>query len=170
MVIIPRLVKNSAPRLIDITSIIIHKTESKMVEGTKDVEGVISWFNNVDSQVSAHYVIDDDGTIYQCVLDNMVAWHAGKGQLHNQPEVNQFSIGIEIIGFVSDELTDLQLEALIELCEEKCFKYKIPLNKVVGHQHVATPFGRKTDPGLLFPWFEFLNVLGARISEREVTI
>lgn len=170
MVILPRLVKNCGPRLAAINSLIIHTTESAIYENSeRDVNGVISWFNNEESQVSAHYVIDEDGTIYQCVLDQMVAWHAGRSELHNQPEVNQYSIGIELIGFAKDVLTDEQLEALIELSEELCFKHKIPLNRVVGHSHVAIPFGRKTDPGMHFPWYDFLNTLGARISEREVS-
>jgi len=149
-------------RVHDINAIVVHKTESGNVEGT------LEWFNDSKSGVSSHYVIDSDGTIYQCVPDFMVAWHAGKSQLHGVSEVNQFSLGIELVGLDSDELTEQQMEALVELCVERCHDHKIPLNRVVGHCHIAIPPGRKTDPGQKFDWFTFLNTLGARVSQKEI--
>jgi len=166
MVILQRLCKNSSIRIHDINSIVIHKTAVAMMEGSKDAEGTLSWFMDSKSGVSSHYLIDGDGTIYQCVPDFMVAWHAGVSQLHGVAEVNQFSLGIELVGLDSEEMTEQQMEALLELCIEKCHDYKIPLNRVVGHCHIAP--GRKADPGPRFDWFTFLNTLGAKVSEKEI--
>ena len=169
MVIIQRLIKhNTSPRVHDINCLVIHKTAVKMMEGSKDAENTLGWFASEKSGASAHYVIDNDGTIYLCVPDFMVAWHAGKSVIHGIPEVNQFSLGIELVGLDKEEMPDAQMEALLELCAEKCYEHKIPLNRVVGHSHIAIPPGRKSDPGVLFDWFNFLNTLGAKISEKEI--
>lgn len=168
MVILPRLCKNMSPRLHDINAIVIHKTAVAMMDGPADAENTLQWFTDSKSNVSAHYLIDNDGTIYQCVPDFMVAWHAGSSSLYGVLEVNQFSLGIELVGLDSEEITEQQMEALLELCVEKCHDHKIPLNRVVGHNHIAIPVGRKTDPGQRFDWFSFLNTLGARISQKEI--
>lgn len=168
MVILPRFCKNMAPRVLGINCIVIHKTAVTMMEGSVDAENTLQWFMDPHSKVSAHYLIDNDGTIYQCVPDNAVAWHSGNSQLYGVGEVNQFSLGIELVGLDSEEMTEQQMEALLELCVEKCHDYKIPLNRIVGHNHIAIPPGRKTDPGLKFDWFAFLNTLGAQVSQKEI--
>lgn len=59
--------------------------------------GAVSWFQNKDSQASAHLVIDRDGSIIQMVPFNCRAWHAGKSKWGNLENMNQYSIGIELV-------------------------------------------------------------------------
>jgi len=103
--------------------------------------------------VSAHYVIDRDGTVYRCVPDELRAWHAGASELEGRTDVNDFSLGIELVGFATETFTDAQIDVLVELCVELCLKYPaITVARIVGHSDIATPPGRKTDPGPHFPW------------------
>lgn len=59
--------------------------------------GAISWFQNPRSKVSAHFVVDRDGTVTQMVECDVKAWHAGRSSYRGTPNVNDFSIGIEIV-------------------------------------------------------------------------
>jgi len=145
---------NSRPGL-TIDCIVIHDTESDTAAAA------LSWFESPDSGVSAHYVIDRDGTVYRCVPDELRAWHAGTSELEGRTNVNDFSLGIELVGFATETFTDAQIDVLVELCVELCLKYPaITVARIVGHADVATPSGRKTDPGLHFPW----DVLRARVQ------
>jgi N-acetylmuramoyl-L-alanine amidase len=109
-------------------------------------------FATPDSRVSAHYVIDRDGTIYRCVDDGVSAWHADDCVLEGCADINACSIGIELVGFARTAYMPAQLDALVDLCLSLCVRYKIAVDRIVGHQHIAVPAGRKTDPGPYFPW------------------
>jgi N-acetylmuramoyl-L-alanine amidase len=126
--------------------VVIHDTECR------EVGPALSWFESPNSQVSAHYVIDRDGSIYRCVADERRAWHAGDSVLEGRADVNTYSIGIELVGFASTTYMPAQLDATVELCTTLCLKYTIPVERVVGHQDIAVPAGRKRDPGPHFPW------------------
>lgn len=76
-----------------IDAIVIHFTSSGNLEGT------IAWFQNPAAKASAHYVIDRDGSIVQMVKDEDRAWHAGKSSLYGRNNVNDFSIGIELVNW-----------------------------------------------------------------------
>jgi N-acetylmuramoyl-L-alanine amidase len=130
-----------------IDCIVIHDTESDTAADA------LSWFESPDSGVSAHYVIDRDGSVYRCVPDELRAWHAGASELGGRANVNDFSLGIELVGFATGTYTDAQIDVLVELCVDLCLKYPaITVARIVGHADVATPPGRKTDPGPHFPW------------------
>jgi len=145
---------NSRPPLI-IDCIVIHDTESDTAAAA------LSWFESPDSGVSAHYVIDRDGTVYRCVPDELRAWHAGTSELEGRTNVNDFSLGIELVGFATEPFTETQIDVLVELCVELCLKYPaITVARIVGHADVAMPPGRKTDPGPHFPW----DVMRARVQ------
>jgi len=154
---------DSTPKLSKKNAIVVHDT------GGKTIQSTIGWFLQEESKVSSHYLIGKEGEIYHLVPDEYIAWHAGTSVLHGESQVNNFALGIEIVDDSdSDPYPDPQMVSLIELCERLCVDNKIPLNRVVGHQHVAIPSGRKVDPGKDFPWYEFLNTLGARIADREL--
>jgi len=121
-----------------ISAIVIHYTASLSIEGT------IAWFRNRAAQVSAHYVIGRDGRTVQMVKDADVAWHAGASSLGGVPNVNQFSLGIELVGTADSGFTDSQMKALYELLETLVTQYKIPAGRVVGHSTISP--GRKIDP------------------------
>jgi N-acetylmuramoyl-L-alanine amidase len=125
---------------------VIHDT------GCREIGPTLTWFASPASRVSAHYVIDRDGTIYRCVDDEAAAWHAGDCVLEGCADVGACSIGIELVGFGDTAYMPAQLDALVELCLSLCVRYRIALDRIVGHQDIAVPAGRKRDPGPHFPW------------------
>ena len=124
----------------------IHDTECRGAEPT------LSWFASPASRMSAHYVIDRDSTIYRCVDDEAGAWHAGDSVLDGCANVNACSIGVQLVGFASTAYMPLQLDALVELCLSLCVRYRIAVDRIVGHADIVVPAGRKRDPGPHFPW------------------
>jgi N-acetylmuramoyl-L-alanine amidase len=116
-----------------------------------------------EAKVSAHYLIDDNGQIYQMVLDEKRAWHAGVSHWMGRENVNDFSIGVELQNpgynyFIANNTwqpyTKIQLEKLLTLLNFLQDRHPISTNCIVGHNHVAP--GRKIDPGPHFPW-DFLK-------------
>jgi N-acetylmuramoyl-L-alanine amidase len=140
-----------------ISAIIIHDTASYTAQSA------LNWFANPTSRVSAHVVIDRDGTIFRVVLDSRVAWHAGISTLHGIAGCNGYSLGVELVDAVDGE--DIypapQWRAAVEWCAEAVRRYRIPLNRIVGHCHVSP--GRKIDPGTDFPWYDFLLAIAIRV-------
>lgn len=148
--------KNRRPPVTSPDCLVLHDT------GGKTAEGALAWFRDPASQVSSHYLIDKDGTIYRCVPEEERAWHAGHSELFGRPDVNSFSLGIELVDDSDvDAYPAAQLGTLIDLLVDLCRRYRIPLNRVVGHQHIAP--GRKGDPGPDFPWGSVLAQVGARL-------
>jgi N-acetylmuramoyl-L-alanine amidase len=123
------------------TLIVIHYT------GDNSLEGALSWLTTKRSKVSAHIVVDKDGTIYQLAPFNVATWHAGKSSYGGSSGVNSFSIGIENVG-IGDEWPDEQIEANRAVVNALFEAY--PIEDVVGHEDVAS--GRKGDPGPNYPW------------------
>ena len=107
-----------------------------------------------DAKVSAHYTVDEDGTVYAHVPEERRAWHAGVSWWAGERNVNARSIGIEIVNpgheFGYRSFPDIQIEAVIELSRDIVHRRKIPAARVLGHSDVAP--ARKMDPGELFPW------------------
>jgi len=133
----------------DIDAIVLHHT------GTNNGAGDLAHMRNPKSDVSAHYMVDRDGKIYQLVNDQKRAWHAGPSQLHGKPtDVNGRSIGIEIVndGSGKTAYTDAQYKALTQLVGYLKQEYKVPMDNLVGHKDVAVPRGRKSDPSANFDW------------------
>ena len=102
-------------------------------------------------RVSAHFVIQRDGTLIQFVSANDRAWHAGVSSFNGRERCNDFSIGIELEGTDFEPFTDLQYEVLAALTD--ALRRRYPLTDVAGHEHIAP--GRKTDPGPFFDWARF---------------
>ncbi len=109
-----------------------------------------------DAKVSAHYTVDEDGTVFAHVPEERRAWHAGVSWWGGERNVNARSIGIEIVNpgheFGYRSFPDMQIEAVIGLSQEVVQRRKIPAARVLGHSDVAP--ARKLDPGELFPWGE----------------
>lgn len=105
-------------------------------------------------RVSAHCLIERDGTITQFVSFNDRAWHAGFSTFQGTSRCNDFSIGIELEGTDSHIYTDLQYQSLMDLTKSLMQQYpKMTLGRIVGHNDIAP--GRKTDPGESFDWCRF---------------
>ena len=124
-------------------------------------------------ELSAHYLIDREGDIWVMVADSSRAWHAGKselpeelgGKLAGVENVNDLSIGIELVGEPELAFSTEQYERLIELAAELIRKY--PIKAILGHQHVARPIGRKIDPGSAFDWEKLRLGLLSRIAKTN---
>lgn len=104
-------------------------------------------------RVSAHYVLDLDGTLYRLVPEERTAWHAGRSHWRGRDALNATSIGIEIVNLHGDlhDYPPCQIAALIDLCHDIIARRPaiVPRN-VVGHSDIAPK--RKVDPGVRFPW------------------
>lgn len=106
------------------------------------------------ARVSAHYCIDEDGTVYRLVSEARRAWHAGQSSWGGVTDINGRSIGIELVNPGHDHgyrpFPAPQMAALIALSQAILARHPIPPEHVLGHSDVA-PL-RKTDPGELFDW------------------
>jgi N-acetylmuramoyl-L-alanine amidase len=104
-------------------------------------------------------LIDRKGQIIKMVEENKIAWHAGKSRWKNFSNLNDISIGIELVNrghkFGYEKFTNLQINQLINLCLKLKKKYKIKPSNIVGHSDIA-PL-RKEDPGEKFPWKKLKN-------------
>lgn len=105
---------------------------------------------NSGGRVSSHYLVGDDGRIYQLVSDDHRAWHAGAGSWGTIHELNSASIGIEIDNDGVEPFSEPQVAAILRLLEDLTARHRIPKTAVIGHSDLAP--GRKIDPGPLFPW------------------
>lgn len=107
-----------------------------------------------EAAVSAHYMVDEDGTIYQMVDEKKRAWHAGISCWKGRALLNHSSIGIEIVNPGHEwgyrAFPEKQMKAVIALSQDILSRYDIPPENVVGHSDVAPT--RKEDPGELFDW------------------
>ena len=113
------------------------------------------WFVNiVGLRVSAHFVIERDGTTTQFVSCDQREWHAGISSYAGRERCNDFSIGIELEGTDTLAYTDQQYDTLTHLTA--CLRVRYPLDAVRGHCHIAP--GRKTDPGPAFDWTRYARL------------
>jgi len=114
-----------------------------------------------EQEVSAHYLLTDGAApkIYRLVDENRAAWHAGNSSWKNFTQLNNSSIGIEIVnagwkdtpqGRVYAPFAQSQIEALVPLVKEIVARHGIAPENVLGHSDIA-PL-RKQDPGPQFPW------------------
>lgn len=125
--------------------------------GTQSCEAAVTRLTDVASRVSSHYTVDEDGTIYRHVAEEMRAWHAGVSHWRGETDINSRSVGIEIVNpgheFGYRAFPQVQIAAVEKLSQGIVARHKIPARNVIGHSDIAP--GRKTDPGELFPWRYF---------------
>lgn len=114
--------------------------------GSKDAS--LSRFRDRHESVSAHYIIDRDGTVSRVVRPSDQAFHAGRSAWGGYTDINDHSIGIELVNRNDglDPYPDAQYAAAVQLAKELVQQYHIPDVNLVTHAQVAVPKGRKTDP------------------------
>ena len=131
-----------------VDKLVLHYTDTKSARDALDI------LCDPEREVSAHYLLDEDGTVYQLVPEARRAWHAGVSFWRGDRDVNSSSIGIEIQNpgerFGLKPFPEVQLSALIPLCRDIIERHRLEPVNVVGHSDIAP--GRKRDPGPLFPW------------------
>ena len=126
--------------------------------GMKTESGAINKLTNIQSKVSSHYLIKNNGEIVKMVPDLYIAWHAGKSSWKNYKSLNLNSVGIEItnpgheLGY--KKFSKKQISSLLKLSKFLIKKYKISSKNILGHSDIAPE--RKKDPGEKFPW-EYLS-------------
>jgi len=132
----------------DIKFIVIHYT------GMQSERACIKRLIDRKSKVSTHYLINRSGSITRMVDDQNTAWHAGKSKWKNFINLNDQSIGIELVNqghqFGYENFSKKQISKLVLLCKFLIKKYKIKSSNILGHSDIA-PL-RKEDPGEKFPW------------------
>ena len=128
--------------------LVIHYT------GMASCEAALGRLCDPAAGVSAHYVIDEDGTAYALVDEARRAWHAGEACWRGVRDVNGHSIGVELVnpgyelGYRA--FPEAQMAALVALAGEIVARHAIPAVGVVGHSDVAP--ARRRDPGERFDW------------------
>lgn len=122
--------------------------------GMQTGEAAMARLTDPAARVSAHYTVEEDGTVFAHVDEQNRAWHAGVSSWRGHADINSRSIGIEIVNpgheFGYRDFPDAQIAAVVDLSRGILSRHRIPARNVVGHSDVAP--SRKEDPGELFPW------------------
>src|SRR3982075_747399 len=133
--------------------IVLHYT------GMPDVEGAIARLCTAGTDVSAHYIVLEDGRIVQCVPEAKRAWHAGAAAWAGEEDINSCSIGVEIVNRGHDwgypDFPLRQVAAVIALCRGIILRHELPSHRVLAHSDVAP--SRHKGPGEKFPWHSLAN-------------
>ncbi|MFY0253600.1 N-acetylmuramoyl-L-alanine amidase [Chitinophaga sp. 30R24] len=124
--------------------VIIHHTAQHSCEQT------LKTFTMEQTQVSAHYVVCRNGTIYHMLNDYLRAWHGGVAKWGNLTDINSSSIGIELDNNGQEPFDPAQINSLLVLLDTLQHRYNIPAANFIGHGDIAP--GRKVDPSAYFPW------------------
>lgn len=108
------------------------------------------WLCNPVAEVSAHYILSQQGDVVQLVAEDQRAWHAGAGSWGEVTDVNSRSIGIELNNDGSSPFSAPLMDALEDLLPAMMDRWTIPPERVIAHSDLAP--GRKIDPGTRFDW------------------
>ncbi len=122
--------------------------------GMESGEVAASRLCDPEAKVSAHYIVDEAGTVTRMVPEHLRAWHAGMASWAGESDINGVSIGIEIVNgghdFGSPPYPEAQMQAVETLSLEILSRHPIPAQRVLAHSDVAP--ARKADPGEWFDW------------------
>lgn len=105
---------------------------------------------NPEAQVSAHYLIAEDGALMSLVAEDQRAWHAGAGRWGDVVDVNSRSIGIELANDGYSPFSAPLMDSLTDLLQSIMSRWNIPAHRVIGHSDMSPT--RKIDPGARFDW------------------
>lgn len=139
---------NFDERTLPISMIVLHYT------GMQDGPSALARLCDPEAKVSAHYLVEEDGSVFRLVPEDKRAWHAGRSHWRGVTDINSASVGIEIVNPGHDwgyrPFTGEQIDALVPLVAAIKERHGITRGNVVGHSDIAPT--RKRDPGELFPW------------------
>ena len=139
-----------------VTAIVLHHTVAK---------DSLAYLRSNRPGVSAHYLVDKKGTIYQLVKENRRAHHAGRSKMGNK-DVNSSTIGIEVenLGNSRDSYPEAQLKAVADLCKDIISRY--PDITIVPHRLIDTK--GKVDPSL--DWNDMMKRIYASTRKTKDTL
>jgi N-acetylmuramoyl-L-alanine amidase len=142
---------DARPDGIAIDALVLHYT------GMTSGQAALDRLTDPVAKVSAHYLVEEDGTVFSLVQEARRAWHAGISNWGGRQRLNDNSIGIEIVNpghqWGLKPFPEVQIDAVIELCQGILARHPIPAARVLAHSDIAPT--RKLDPGELFPWAQF---------------
>ncbi len=148
MILRERPSPNHNERRRPVSMLVLHYT------GMKTAAEAIDRLCDAAAEVSAHYVVEEDGTVWHLVDESRRAWHAGASFWRGETDLNSASIGVEIVNpgheFGYRPFPVAQMRAVTELCRSVLERHPIAPPGIVGHSDVAPR--RKQDPGELFDW------------------
>ena len=131
-----------------VDTLVLHYT------GMTDAAAAIARLRDPAAQVSAHYLVHEDGAILALVPEHRRAWHAGESYWRGHRDINARSVGVEIVnpGHAHGyrDFPPAQMAAVRDLCAGILARHPIPARNVVGHSDIAP--ARKQDPGEKFDW------------------
>jgi N-acetylmuramoyl-L-alanine amidase len=140
--------RGEAPNMRPINMIVLHYT------GMTSAAAALDRLCDPAAQVSAHYLVEEDGAIWRLVPELRRAFHAGASCWQGEDDLNSVSLGIEIVNPGHEwgyrPFPEAQMAAVEQLCRDLAARYRIPPDRVVGHSDIAP--ARKSDPGELFDW------------------
>ena len=139
---------NHDERKLPVSLLLLHYT------GMKTGAEALERLTVVESKVSAHYLVEEEGRVFQMVDESRRAWHGGVGYWRGITDINSASIGIEVVNPGHEwgyrAFPKAQMEAVTQLCQRILSRHQILPRDVIGHSDIA-PI-RKEDPGELFDW------------------
>lgn len=157
--------------------IVVHYTATDNLGSIKEL---------TSSRVSSHFLVldEDDNKIYNLVPLEQRAWHAGASAFRGRTNINDTSVGIEIVsdGIAREYRADsnpyhpydhyvdykpIQIEKVAQIIKYVAEKYNVPARNIVAHSDIAP--SRKKDPGAKFPWKELYDKynIGAWYDETD---
>ena len=159
----PNFDERPAEREIDM--LVLHYT------GMKTAVAALARMCDPAVQVSAHYMIDEDGTTTALVAEERRAWHAGRAWWRGESDINACSIGIELVNpgheFGYRNFPEPQMAVLEDLAGAIVARHAIPPERVLGHSALAPE--RRKDPGERFDW-QRLAAAGIGLWPRSGTL
>lgn len=145
---VPRPSPNCDARRAPVREIVLHYT------GMPTAEAALARLTDPAAKVSAHFVIDEDGTLYRLVPPEKRAWHAGVSFWRGRGDINSSSVGIELVNPGHEwgyrPFPEAQMARCVALVAALVDRFGVAPRDVIGHSDVAP--ARKDDPGELFDW------------------
>ncbi|RIL12508.1 MAG: 1,6-anhydro-N-acetylmuramyl-L-alanine amidase AmpD [Proteobacteria bacterium] len=159
--LLPHFGERPAASVID--TIVIHAMHS--AKAGRELDPLACFETLQEHQVSAHYAVSCDGSIFLLVPEEKRAFHAGESRLpfegDMREKVNDFSIGVELIATAEEGFSEQQYQALSSLTTEILTRHSI--RYIVGHEHIAP--GRKSDPGPRFDWKRYEGMVRSNSAQ-----
>src|SRR5690606_34714535 len=122
--------------------------------GMQSADAALARLCDAEAKVSAHYVVEEDGSILRLVPEERRAWHAGRGVWLGETDCNAASVGVDIVDpgheFGYRDFPDAQVDAVVSLIADIRSRWSSPDNRIIAHSDLAPE--RKQDPGERFPW------------------
>ncbi len=140
--------QDDRPEGLPIDMLVLHYT------GMRTGAEALARLRDPAARVSSHYLVEEDGRVFQLVPEARRAAHAGVSSWRGHAALNGRSVGIEIVNPGHEwgyrDFPALQMAAVCDLCLDILGRHPIPARNVVAHSDVAPD--RKQDPGELFDW------------------